>query len=159
MARSAGARIGVLLTIVGTMLIPTGCDQEGEGGGVAKVEAPTDPRSESAMEEAMFELYEPFVGRARLAIRDAAVRHAETELPGWEAKGVSIIHHVGTAFLVAVDVSKDTDRDTMNLIARKFYDSNGEGYWGFDQLSTELSGALLSISTMRRDHSSADIEQ
>lgn len=111
----------------------------------------TDPALESAGEEDSIQ--DVPSDEDRLQVRRAASDFAAAGKQGWQIEGVGTFAHSGNLYLVAVEMSKGTERTTVNLVARMFVAPDNSAYWRVEPMTPELMQFVSNVAE-RADGSS-----
>ncbi|MGA8184008.1 MAG: hypothetical protein WB819_10250, partial [Terriglobia bacterium] len=87
-------------------------------------------------------------------VREVANAYVQAQESGCSARGFSSTSINGNLYFVAVDLTCDKTRKTLNLVARRFYTLDQESsYWKADLLSRDVVGLAL---TERQAETSQD---
>ena len=94
------------------------------------------------------------VGRERA--REAARAYAVNAVPGAQVRGMATLAITGNLYLVSVDLAFGGQDQEIDLIARRYFDDEGETYWKAHPLTAELAGAITGYETRALQQKSLD---
>jgi hypothetical protein len=126
-----------------SLLVSPGCSSRDE-----IVEEPHAPP------EWMDEMTGLFSDEERQRVRKAAETYVESQITGCVVRGISTFVFTGNLYLVGVDISIDDQRETVNLVARRFYPlDGGPSYWNVEPITTDFIRALsgYALHTLKRE--------
>jgi hypothetical protein len=135
-------RLLILIALLLAALL-AGCASSGANS--ASVPAPTpkptpDTKYDWAFDEESTQEDDNPIDRVEINAR--AIEYATTAFPGWKIEGVATFAYTGNLYLVAVDLSQEQKRQTVNLVARRFFNSDRKAYWKVDPMTPEIGQAL-----------------
>ena len=88
----------------------------------------------------------------REELRQQARKMTVEKYPSATIHGVSTIRCSGNTFFVGVDAGDGDGRQTINLLARRFYDDEGQnGYWKLEQLTAWPTAGVVCPSSIENN--------
>lgn len=110
---------------------------------------PKDPALKSAADEE--DTQDIPAPEDRLKVRRAASDFAAAQSPRWRVEGVGVFTHSGNLYLAAVELSKGTERKTVNLVARMFVAPDNTTYWRVELMTPELMQFVAGVTEQEHD--------